>query len=435
MELDGVESPLPQALAEALERLETLLTHTQTSECAAAAIRVQVAALLSWGEVLQLEAFITLAQVAMTLMRLSPDQAPMIAQLALHGFRAVYQLQALILSPSQDQRAQSMPSLVLESAPALSSSPWALAAPLQTTHLFVWQMAEILWTLPAHDVIEILIPKPDQLVTLESKPGFYWNDRVLPLYHLILQQGAISPGQVESIPIAVGLGLSNPGSPVLIISQGLQTLALGVEIDALVTEPVIPLLALEGDHPAYSYAHGYTQREGRPTLVIDVSNLLNIDLNDALQVALPALDSLTAECQNRATSGSDSPTMQQSPPTIMVVDDSQTLRTILAITLQTAGYEVVEAEDGQDALTQLQHNRAIQLIVCDVEMPNMNGFEFLSYCRRDPKLAKLPVVMLSTFNNEQHHQLASAFGATAYFGKPYNEAEFLAALRSMLVVN
>lgn len=435
MELDGVESPLPQALAEVLERLEILLTHTQTSECAVAALRVQIAALLCWGKVLQLEELVALAQVAMTLMRLSPDQAPMIAQLALYGFRAVYRVQALTLSPSQDRRTQSTPSLVLESAPALPSTPWALAAPLKTTHLFVWQMVEILWTLPAHEVIEILIPKPDQLVTLESKPGFYWRDRVLPLYHLITQQGSISPRQEEHIPIAVGLGLGNPGSPVLIIRQGVQTLALEVEINALVTEPVIPLLALGRDHPAYSYAHGYTQREGQLTLVIDVANLLSTDLNDALQVALPALDSLTAEFQDRAASGSDSPTIQQSPPTIMVVDDSQTLRKILAITLKTAGYEVVEAKDGQDALTQLQHNRAIQLIVCDVEMPNMNGFEFLSYCRRDPKLAKLPVVMLSTFNNEQHHQLASAFGATAYFGKPYNEAEFLAALRSMLVVN
>ena len=119
-------------------------------------------------------------------------------------------------------------------------------------------------------------------------------------------------------------------------------------------------------------------------------------------------------------------------PTVLVVDDSNTLRQLLTLTLQKAGYHVLQAEDGQKAIAKLQQNSMVQLAISDVEMPNLNGFGFLGHCCQDPQLAKVPVVMLSSCSSEQHRQLAMHLGASAYFTKPYNEPELLAALKTII---
>jgi chemotaxis family two-component system sensor histidine kinase/response regulator PixL len=74
----------------------------------------------------------------------------------------------------------------------------------------------------------------------------------------------------------------------------------------------------------------------------------------------------------------------------------------------------------------------VELVICDIEMPNMNGFEFLSYRRQDPELSKVPVVMLTSRSNDKHRWLAMQLGATAYFTKPYLEQDFLAAIKQII---
>ena len=117
--------------------------------------------------------------------------------------------------------------------------------------------------------------------------------------------------------------------------------------------------------------------------------------------------------------------------TILVVDDSSALRRTLALTLQKAGYRVVEARDGLEALNQLE-TTAVNLVICDVEMPNMNGFEFLSQRRRNSAYVKIPVFMLTSRSNEKHRSLALQLGATSYFSKPYIESELLSAIRAII---
>ena len=117
---------------------------------------------------------------------------------------------------------------------------------------------------------------------------------------------------------------------------------------------------------------------------------------------------------------------------ILVVDDSAALRRTLALTLQKAGYRVLQARDGQEALDQLQQNSSIQLIICDIEMPNMNGFEFLSQRRQDPQISCIPVAMLTSRGNPKHRRLAMHLGATQYFTKPYIEQTFLVDIQNML---
>jgi len=119
--------------------------------------------------------------------------------------------------------------------------------------------------------------------------------------------------------------------------------------------------------------------------------------------------------------------------TILVVDDSMTARQALAATLKKAGYEVIHAQNGKEALLQVQQRNAeIRAIFCDVEMPKMNGFEFLSQYRRELGEAALPVIMLTSRNSQKHRQVASALGAAAYLTKPYQETVLISTLKEAM---
>ena len=129
--------------------------------------------------------------------------------------------------------------------------------------------------------------------------------------------------------------------------------------------------------------------------------------------------------------------LKQLPPAkvVLVVDDSISVRQTLALTLQKAGYKVLQAQNGREAIQQLQHHREIRLVVCDIEMPSMNGFEFLSYCRQDGELAKLPIIMLTSRTAEKHRRLACELGAVGYFNKPFREEEILRAIAALIDQN
>jgi chemotaxis family two-component system sensor histidine kinase/response regulator PixL len=100
--------------------------------------------------------------------------------------------------------------------------------------------------------------------------------------------------------------------------------------------------------------------------------------------------------------------------------------------LEKVGYRVLQARDGREALKQLEENSNVQLVICDVEMPNMNGFEFLAQRRRNSTIADIPVAMLTSRSNDKHRKLAMQLGAQAYFTKPYIEQEFLGDIKKLM---
>ena len=117
---------------------------------------------------------------------------------------------------------------------------------------------------------------------------------------------------------------------------------------------------------------------------------------------------------------------------ILVVDDAISLRQTLSLTLQKSGYQVLQAENGVDALEKLEHHPEIQVVISDLEMPRMNGFELLSNIRQNPKLINKPVLVLTSRSAEKHRQLAQALGANAYLTKPYLENEFLSTVKDLI---
>jgi CheY-like chemotaxis protein len=122
----------------------------------------------------------------------------------------------------------------------------------------------------------------------------------------------------------------------------------------------------------------------------------------------------------------------QSKPTVMVVDDSITVRELLRMSFSKAGYQVEQAKDGLEALEKLHSGLPCDLIILDVEMPRMDGLELLSQLQHDPDLHDLPIAMLTSRGASKHRKLAFDLGAKAYFTKPYLEEVLLDGAKRMI---
>ncbi len=120
--------------------------------------------------------------------------------------------------------------------------------------------------------------------------------------------------------------------------------------------------------------------------------------------------------------------------TILIVDDSASLRRVVQIALTGAGYEVLEASDGKDALSKLAKlaGKKIHLIISDVNMPNMNGIEFVTEVKKDPTYKFTPVIMLTTESEDAVKQAGRAAGAKAWVVKPFNPSQMLNAVSKLI---
>jgi two-component system chemotaxis response regulator CheY len=118
--------------------------------------------------------------------------------------------------------------------------------------------------------------------------------------------------------------------------------------------------------------------------------------------------------------------------TIMIVDDSASLRQVVRIALAGAGYEVVEASDGVDALKKLD-GRKLHLIISDVNMPNLDGISFVREAKKKPDYRFTPVIMLTTEGQEEKKREGQAAGAKAWVVKPFQPLQMLAAVSKLVL--
>jgi two-component system chemotaxis response regulator CheY len=118
--------------------------------------------------------------------------------------------------------------------------------------------------------------------------------------------------------------------------------------------------------------------------------------------------------------------------TILIVDDSSSLRQVVSITLKGAGYDVIEGCDGRDALTKL-NGQKIHLIISDVNMPNMDGITFVSEAKKLAAYKFTPVIMLTTEAGEAKKQAGQAAGAKAWVIKPFQPAQMLNAVSKLIL--
>lgn len=118
--------------------------------------------------------------------------------------------------------------------------------------------------------------------------------------------------------------------------------------------------------------------------------------------------------------------------TVLIVDDSASLRQVVSITLKGAGYEVMEGADGRDALSKLTGQK-VHLVVSDVNMPNMDGITFVVELKKLPAYKFTPVIMLTTEAGADKKSAGQAAGAKAWMVKPFNPAQLLAAVSKLIM--
>ena len=117
--------------------------------------------------------------------------------------------------------------------------------------------------------------------------------------------------------------------------------------------------------------------------------------------------------------------------TALTVDDSKTIREMVSFTLKNAGYEVLEAEDGQDALNVLSSNGSVDVIVTDLNMPNMDGFQLIRSVRANASLASVPILMLTTEGDASKKEEGKNAGATGWIVKPFQPEKLVAVVQKV----
>ncbi len=278
--------------------------------------------------------------------------------------------------------------------------------------------------LPSDNIAEIIMPTPSQLKKLGNQRFLYWQQQIIPVYPLseLLEYRCPFPEGLNSKTFSTVPHPEDWGLPLLLLRRGTQFYAL--EVSRLVTEQELVIKSFGGALAPPSYSYGCTIL-GDGTLIPVVNGAILIE-------QFVERTTSTTEASIGVSPVAPLSVAVAQTPTILVVDDSAALRRTLALTLQKSGYRVLQARDGREALEQLQQSPHIELVICDVEMPNMNGFEFLGQRRRDPELMKTPVAMLTSRSSEKHRQLATQLGASAYFTKPYIEQQFLKAINQII---
>ena len=116
--------------------------------------------------------------------------------------------------------------------------------------------------------------------------------------------------------------------------------------------------------------------------------------------------------------------------TILTVDDSATARQMVTFTLKGAGYDVIEAKDGQDALGKLE--QPLALVITDLNMPNLDGIGLIQQLRAHPGCKYVPIVVLTTESEVAKKQEARAAGATAWIVKPFRPEQLLSVVQKVL---
>lgn len=119
--------------------------------------------------------------------------------------------------------------------------------------------------------------------------------------------------------------------------------------------------------------------------------------------------------------------------TILIVDDSSSMRQVVSMALKGGGYEVIEACDGKDALSKLGGQK-IHLVISDVNMPNMDGITFVREMKKNAAYKFVPVIMLTTEGSEDKKKAGQDAGAKAWVVKPFQPAQMLAAVSKLLMM-
>lgn len=256
-----------------------------------------------------------------------------------------------------------------------------------------------------NEISDIIRIEPQNLIDSPTR-AIKTGDKILPLYSL---KHFIKSG---NIPKDKSVYEQNP--IVLVTGSGNDQKAL--EIDTLIGQQEI-VIKSTGSHLRYVKGiSGVTIiGDGNVVPILNIPELIGTD---------------TAGSADSGAAAFDHEVITEKPLSIMIVDDSVSIRQVVSRLIEDQGWTFRIAKDGLDALEKLQDGIP-DLILLDVEMPRMNGYEFLSAIGAEPGYKNVPVVMLTSRVTKKHREKAIALGAREFVAKPYNDSEFIELILSL----
>ncbi len=265
---------------------------------------------------------------------------------------------------------------------------------LAVTKTLLVRAGQATYALPSTMVEHVQQLKPGEITAIYQQHFVEWQGHRYVLYYL---PRLLGDDQSEVI--------SQPHNPVLLLRSGEQRIALHVDSllgnQEVVVKNIGPQLArLPG------IAGATVSSSGSVILIINP-----VAFTQRIAVSRKIAKIIATVAVRRV-------------PLVMVVDDSLTVRKITSRLLERAGYQVVTAKDGIDALEQLKEISP-SVMLLDIEMPRMDGFELLKRLRQDSKTRGLPVIFITSRTADKHRNYALELGVNEYLGKPFQEEELL----------
>ncbi|MFT7337483.1 MAG: chemosensory pili system protein ChpA (sensor histidine kinase/response regulator), partial [Marinobacter maritimus] len=205
--------------------------------------------------------------------------------------------------------------------------------------------------------------------------------------------------------------------PVILVRGAEQPMAL--QVDNLMGSREIVVKSLGPQFGTVRGVSGATiLGDGNVVVILDLPAMIRSDiLSERQRLADLEKARESARYEERAT-------------VVMVVDDSVTVRKVTSRLLERNGMEVITAKDGLDAVAQLQDHKP-DIMLLDIEMPRMDGFEVASFVRHDDNLRDMPICMITSRTGEKHRERALAIGVNEYLGKPFQETDLLKTIERL----
>ncbi|HQW38229.1 MAG TPA: response regulator, partial [Usitatibacteraceae bacterium] len=262
-----------------------------------------------------------------------------------------------------------------------------------------------LFAIPSVMIEQVQEYKAQPYAELFARGEIAWKDNRYPLRSLLSLLGEpdtpVPPRQI----------------PVLLLKSGVQRAA--VRVDEIIGNREIVVKTIGPQLARLAGIAGATVLgNGQVVLILNPVNLVYREAS--------AAESIAAAVAAKAAAA-PAPVAKKAVPLVMVVDDSLTVRKITSRMLAREGYEFVTAKDGVDALQQLQDVRP-DVILLDVEMPRMDGFEFARNVRADEATRSIPIIMITSRTADKHRSHAIELGVNEYMGKPYQEEQLLSLI-------
>jgi chemosensory pili system protein ChpA (sensor histidine kinase/response regulator) len=268
-----------------------------------------------------------------------------------------------------------------------------------------------LWALPAPMVEHVQHVKADVLVDMYVRRRVEHEGQSYPFHYLPKLLG--DPNQIPE---------SSRNNPVLLLRSG-QNIA-AIHVDEMIGNQEVVVKNIGPQLARVSGIAGATVLgNGEVVLIINPVQL-------AQRADVPEFD---PNAERVAPEVPKMAVVQADHPLVMIVDDSLTVRRITSKLLTREGFDVLTARDGLDALALLETEMP-DVILLDIEMPRMDGFEFTKNIKANERTAQIPIVMITSRTAEKHRNLAKDLGVDLYLGKPFQEEELLRHLREMLAL-